>query len=255
MNNFKVFIFIFATLIAACTPTQRPLQNGQGYVVLPISKSQYRIEYYLKNAKLAETYWNTTAGQLCPDGFQVLYDKKFTLNFDMYVPIAGNNVNLGRQEFIQYGQVVCNGSASNTVMLTESKWKEFNQETRSVTPVSERWLTETLKVHVSHLPVLPVANPTFALEKDWGKPMKRDHRGADTLSIWVKGGDSWYPNYIGLIERNGCLHLVMILPGISAVMMEGFEKLAEQNKGLENLIAGGAIPAYFYPSPAGCTVQ
>ena len=65
----------------ACTPAQRPLKNGQGYVVVPAGKNHYRIEYYLKHAKLAETYWNSTAGQLCPGGFQVLYNKKHVLNF------------------------------------------------------------------------------------------------------------------------------------------------------------------------------
>ncbi len=157
-------IVLFFLSLIACTPTQRPLKNGQGYVVVPAGENHYRIEYYLKHATLAETYWNTTAGQLCPGGFQVLYSKKHTLNFDMYVPIAGNNVNLGRQEFIQYGQVACKGTASNTVMLTESKWKEFNQETHSITPVSDRWLTETLKLYVRHLPELPAKSSVATLE-------------------------------------------------------------------------------------------
>src|SRR5690606_16916647 len=102
------------------------------------SEKQFRIEYYSKTSMLAQSYWNVTAEQLCPAGFQIIYNKKHTLNFDMYAPIAGNNVNLGRQEFIQYGQVACDDAISNTVTLTESKWKEFNQESRSTTPVSDR---------------------------------------------------------------------------------------------------------------------
>ena len=89
-NKITFFIFICAVSLVACTPTQRPVKNGQGYVVVPAGKNHYRIEYYLKHAKLAETYWNTTAEQLCPGGFQVLYNKKYVLNFDMYVPIAGD---------------------------------------------------------------------------------------------------------------------------------------------------------------------
>jgi hypothetical protein len=33
----------------------------------------------------------------------------------MYVPIAGNNVNIGRQAFIQYGEVVCEGEPSKAI--------------------------------------------------------------------------------------------------------------------------------------------
>ncbi len=231
---------IMLEVLVACTPTQRPLKHGQGYVVVPVSEKQFRIEYYLKNANQIENQWNTTAGQLCPGGFQVIYSKRHILNFDMYVPIAGNNVNLGRQEFIQYGLVICNGSASNTVSLTEGKWKEFNAQTRSVTPVSDRWMTETLKLYVGHLPKLPIINSIAVLEKDWGKPLKQDHQGADTISIWMKGGDSWYPNYIGLIERNGCLNLVM------ALMMGVFQKSAGENKSFEQLLLTRTMPAYFY---------
>lgn len=83
----------------------------------------------------------------------------------MYVPIAGNNVNLGRQDFIQCGQVACNDSASSTVKLTHGKWKEFNRETRSVSPVSDRWLTETLHLCIGHLPELPARKSVAALGK------------------------------------------------------------------------------------------
>lgn len=215
-------------------------------------ENHYRIEYYLKTAPLAETYWKTTAGQLCPGGFQVLYSEKRTLNFDMYMPISGNNVNLGRQEFIQYGDVVCNGVGANTVTMTEGKWKEFNQATRSVTTVSDRWLTETLKLYVSHLTTLPKSNSVAALEKDWGKPLKQDHRGTDRLSVWVKGGDSWYPNYVGLIERNGCLKLVLLLPGTSAIMAGVLDKLSGSTQSFEQLVISGKVPAYFYPSTETC---
>jgi outer membrane biogenesis lipoprotein LolB len=59
----KSKFFVVALLIAvltACTPTQRPLKNGQGDVVVPARENHYRIEYYLKHARLAETYWNAT---------------------------------------------------------------------------------------------------------------------------------------------------------------------------------------------------
>lgn len=247
------FLLALFLSLFACTPTQRPLKNGQGYVVVPAGENHFRIEYYLKHAKLAETYWNTTAGQLCPGGFQVLYNKKHVLNFDMYVPIAGNNVNLGRQEFIQYGEVACEGEPSNTIALTESKWREFNAETKSVKPVSDRWLTEALRLYVGHLPNLPVTQSASVLEKEWGKPWKQDYRGAEKLSIWMKGGDAWYQNYIGLIERDGCLHLVMVLPGLSGVMAVIADKANLPNKSLESLIATGAVPAYFY-KPVNCGV-
>ncbi|HEY0893705.1 MAG TPA: hypothetical protein VGE32_11660 [Cellvibrio sp.] len=233
-------------MLIACTPTQRPLKNRQGYVVVPAGENHYRIEYYLKHAKLAETYWNTTAGQLCPGGFQVLYNKKHVLNFDMYVPIAGNNVNIGRQEFIQYGEVVCEGEPSNAIVLTESKWREFNAETKSIKPVSDRWLTETLQLYVSHLADLPKANSVAALTKLWGKPRQQSGQNNELLSVWVKGGDSWFPNQIGLLEQDQQLKLIIVLPGVSGYLAGLIEKSSLQGKNLESLITTGILPAYFY---------
>ena len=214
-------------------------------MVIPISEKQFRIEYYLKNGTQIESQWNTTAVQLCPGGFQVVYNKRHMLNFDMYVPISGNNVNLGRQEFIQYGQVICNGNASNLVAFTDSKWKEFNTETKLVTPVSDLWITATLKMYVGHLSELPFSNSTAALEKVWGKPLKQAHRGPDRVSTWMKSGDSWFQNYIGIIERNDCLNLVMVLPGISALTMV-INSVPGEIESVEKMLTTGAGPAYFY---------
>ncbi|OZY86300.1 hypothetical protein CBP51_04540 [Cellvibrio mixtus] len=239
--------------ITACTPTQRPLKNGQGYVVLPAGENHYRIEYYLKYATLAETYWNTTAGQLCPGGFQVLYNKKHVLNFDMYVPIAGNNVNIERQEFIQYGEVKCEGEPSIGIMLTESNWREFNSETKSIKPVSERWLTETLQLYVSHLSVLPGTNAVATLAKDWGKPQRQLGKNGEVLSVWTKGGDSWFPNQVGLLEYNNCLKLIIVLPGSSIVMASIVAESSLPVGNLELLIKNGGLSAYFYkPHPDNC---
>lgn len=246
MALMRLLIVFLVFLVAACTPTQRPLKNGQGYVVLPAGENHYRIEYYLKYAKLAETYWNITAGQLCPGGFQVLYSKKHVLNFDMYVPIAGNNVNIGRQEFIQYGEVVCEGEPSNAIKLTESQWREFNAETKSIKPVSEKYLTEYLKVYSSHLSTLPVQNARDELVKIWGKPVQQQQHGEDLLSVWRKGGDSWFPNQVILVERNECLKMVLILPGVSTFMASFSEKIKINEGDFAALVASGAVPAYFY---------
>lgn len=254
MRNKVKLIMVLAALLylAACTPVQRPLKNGQGYIVLPISEKQFRIEYYSKTSVLAQSHWNVTAEQLCPAGFEVIYNKKHTLNFDMYVPIAGNNVYLGRQEFIQYGQVACHGVVSNAVTLTESKWKEFNQESRSATPVSDRWLTETLKLHVNHLLELPAKNSDAVLERDWGKPRQQLEKNNEIISVWVKGGDSWFPNQVALLERDGCLKLIVILPGVTSVWMNAVEGSPFREKDLESLITLGVLPAYFHYPNLNC---
>jgi hypothetical protein len=80
LNFNKLIVGVMAVIMYACTPAQRPLKNGQGYVVVPAGEKHYRIEYYLKHATLAETYWNTTAGQLCPGGF--LKSELFRLSFE-----------------------------------------------------------------------------------------------------------------------------------------------------------------------------
>lgn len=247
-----IFLLVFFLSLIACTPTQRPLKNGQGYVVLPVGENRYRIEYYLKYATLAETYWNTTAGQLCLGGFQVLYNKKHVLNFDMYVPVAGNNVNIGRQEFIQYGEVKCEGEPSTAIMLTESNWREFNSETKSIKPVSERWLTETLQLYVSHLSVLSGTNAVATLAKDWGKPQRQPGKNGEVLSVWTKGGDSWFPNQVILVERNDCLKMVLILPGMITYMASYSKKLEINEGGIAALVVGGAVPAYYWLREADC---
>ncbi len=249
----KLILMLAALLnLAACTPVQRPLKNGQGYIVLPISEKKFRIEYYSKTSMLAQSYWNVTAEQLCPAGFEVIYNKRHTLNFDMYVPIAGNNVNLGRQEFIQYGQVACHGVVSNAVTLTESKWKEFNQESRSATPVSDRWLTETLKLHVNHLLELPAKNSVAVLERDWGKPRQQLEKNNEIISVWMKGGDSWFPNQVALLERDGCLKIVAVIPGATNAWMNIIDKSLLQEKNLESLMVTGSLPAYFFRSTVDC---
>lgn len=171
----------------------------------------------------------------------------------MYVPIAGNKVNIGRQEFIQYGEVVCEGEPSKSLTLTESKWREFNAETKSIKPVSEKYLTEYLKVYSSHLSTLPVQNARDELVKIWGKPVQQQQHGEDSLSVWRKGGDSWFPNQVILVERNECLKMVLILPGVSAYMASFSEKLKINEGDFAALVTSGAVPAYFYrPQEVDC---
>ena len=245
------FFLVNLMVLVACAPINGPLKGSEGFVILPANNNHFRIEYYSKSAKFAETYWKTTAAQLCGGSFQMLYSKLDVIQFDMYVPIAGNNVNIGRQEYIQYGEVICEGVATK-IPLTQSPWQEFNRETNAVKPVSEEFLTELLKISPSHLSTLPAKNASAELTKIWGKPIQQEHLGEDLLSVWEKGGDSWFPNQIGLLERNHCLKLIIILPGISSVITGPLENYFLNSSNIESLIINGVLPAYFYRSKSGC---
>ena len=39
-----IALFTFGITILFCTPTQRPLKNGQGYVAVPAGEKHYRIK-------------------------------------------------------------------------------------------------------------------------------------------------------------------------------------------------------------------
>lgn len=112
--------------------------------------------------------------------------------------------------------------------------------------MSDRWLTETLQLYVSHLRDLPATNSVATIAKEWGKPQQQPGSNNELLSVWTKGGDSWFRNQIGLLEQNGCLKLVIVLPGVSSFIATLIEKSDSQNKILEALITTGILPAYFY---------
>lgn len=242
----SLILALFVIQINACTPTQRPLEKSEGYVVLATENNQYRIEYFSKYKMLAEDYWSTTAEQLCPEGYETLYVNLDTLQFDMHVPIAGNNVNIGREEFIKSGEIRCSGDVASEVILTESQWREFNKETKAIKPVSGRWLSEALKLPSSHLTKLPTLEATQALTNIWGKPMKTQETGAKSVSIWQKGGDSWLRNQVALIEQDNCLKMVAIIPGVSAYMMGQYMTKDNVGEIISQLVTSGALPTYFY---------
>lgn len=216
------------------------------YQVLPAGNKNYRIEYFSDSSQHAEEYFKVTASQLCFGNYQLLYTHKDVLNFDMYVPISGNNVNIGRQEFIQRGEIVCQGEVSPDMPLTNSVWKEFNKETKALKPVSKDWIFNVLKISTIPLVNLPSVGASQALEKAWGKPRQQENIVDEVVSVWVKGGDSWFPNQVMLLEEGDCLKLVVILPGTSAYILGSLQKQLGGSGELMHLITQGVIPAYFY---------
>ena len=244
-------LLLLCIAVLGCAPAQRAYKSGEGYQVLPAGNKNYRIEYFSDSSKHAEEYFKVTASQLCLENYKVLYSHKDVLNFDMYVPISGNNVNIGRQEFIQRGEVVCKGEVSSEIPLTNSLWKEFNKETGAVKPVGKDWIFEVLKVSTMPLINLPSVGASQALAKTWGKPRQQENMGDEVVSVWVKGGDSWFPNQVMLLEEGDCLKLIVILPGTSAYMLGSLQKQLGGSGGLMHLIIQGVIPAYFY-KPENC---
>jgi hypothetical protein len=243
-KNLLIIFLGTALQLMACSSIQQPLKYGQGYAVIPTERDQYRIEFFSKNRGEIEAYWEMTADQLCPMGFRVLYVKQELLNFDLYVPIAGGRTNVGRMEFIQNGEIICNGHPSKDIVISESSWREFNKETQALKPVSSSWLERTLKLRVSRLSHLPSKRAVEKITSYWGDPVGQHSIGSENISYWWRGGDSWAPNQVVLIEQDDYLKMVIIIPGVVAHLLGSYA--TEDGTALSEMVISGSIPAYYY---------
>lgn len=146
------WIFIPAILLTLCSCAAdfREHKYWQGYVVLRVEGERYRIEYFAKSKPDAAKYWKQTFEQLCQGNGAVIYEQGEVAHTDMYTPIMGQSVNIGRQKFHHIGIVDCNGPASDLIKITSSPWREFNSSTQQKSPVSEEYLLRKLNIFINH---------------------------------------------------------------------------------------------------------
>lgn len=237
--------WLVLALLLGCNSIYGPYSKNSGYVVLPIASQHYRVEYFSKGRKAIDDNWRLVAKQLCDGQFEVLYSSLDVVNHDVEVPVMGNNVNLARQEFIQQGELICKFQASTVVTIIQSKWAEYNREAKAVRPVSDIFLRHKLKMHVSHLALLPVNNAQQALISLWGNPSIQMNSNAASISIWARG-QGWFPNQILLDEQGGCLTSITIFPGVSAYILDSLKRSNTSLSEIKSMIVSGTLPAYFY---------
>ena len=203
-------------LLVACTAAYRPYKSGQGYVVLPISENKFRIEYYSNNQTAAASNWQFSANQVCPSGFNIVYEDIYTIHGTVRTPVAGQMVDLGTQSFIHYGLINCKDMPSASIEFTKSNWFSLSKHTKNLEPVSDIYIAHTLNINranLSSLSTLPALGASVYLKEFWRKPPTQQIKADATLtSVWPLGGNNWFPNRVLLVENRNCLVAVHILP-------------------------------------------
>lgn len=240
----KILLLLSCFLILSCTAAYRPYKHQQGYVVLPLSEKQYRIEYYSDNPSASKANWHTAAKQLCVGESVIESEASETLWKTIRTPVAGQMVDFGSQSFIYYGVVTCRDSVSTNVEISPAQWQTFNLKNKTNNFVSDEYIARTLKIlpaRLLGLTQLPKTNASAFWSKHWShKPRSQATTGNRGFTLWALDGDHGLPNNLIMSETQGCLESVYILP--PGFMLPMLAK-AELPK-FEALIKSGALTAY-----------
>ncbi len=243
----KILLLLCCSLMLSCTAAYRPYKHQQGYVALPLSEKQFRIEYYSDNPNASKANWHTAAKQLCVGESVVESEASETLWKTIRTPVAGQMVDLGSQSFIYYGVVTCRDSVSSNVEISPAQWQTFNLKDKTNDFVSDEYIARTLKIlpaRLLGLTQLPKVNASTFWSQHWShKPRSQATTGNRQLTLWALDGDNGLPNNLIMIETNGCLESVFILP--PSFMLPMLTK-AELPK-FEALIKSGALTVYSLP--------
>jgi hypothetical protein len=240
----KIILLLSCLSILGCTAAYRPYKHQEGYVVLPLGEKQFRIEYYSDNLNASKANWQTAAKQLCVGEPVIESEQSETLWGTIRTPVAGQMVDLGVQRFIYYGVVTCRDSVSTAVEISPAQWQTFNLTNKTNNFVSDEYIARTLKIlpaRLLGLTQLPKINASAFWSKHWShKPRLQTTTGNRQLTLWALDGDNGLPNNLIIIETNGCLEFVFILP--PSFMLPVLAK-AELPK-FEALIKSGALTVY-----------
>jgi hypothetical protein len=243
----KILLLLNCFLILGCTAAYRPYKHQQGYVALPLSEKQFRIEYYSDNPNASKANWHTAAKQLCVGESVIESEASETLWKTIRTPVAGQMVDLGSQSFIYYGEVTCRDSVSTSVEISPAQWQTFNLKNKTNNFVSDEYIARTLKIASSRLlglTQLPKVNAGEFYSQHWNhKPRLQTTTGNRQLTSWALDGDNGLPNNLIMIETQGCLESLYILP--PSFMLPMLIK-AELPK-FEALIKSGALTVYSLP--------
>ncbi len=243
----KIFHILFLSLIlCSCAAGFREHKYGQGYVLLHIAGERYRVEYFAKSKRDAAAYWQQTYEHLCQGKGKIIYQLGEVVQRDMYTPIMGQSVNIGRQQFHHIGEVECQRRDSNSLKITQSPWREFNEHTKQPGPVSEEYILRKLNVYINHFSNLKPEKPYEQIAKIWGKPSQTKILGSEKFYVWNKGGSDSVASQFLLVEENKCLKAAMIIPFYSGYLLAALEKSNKLTKlDYQEIMTSGLIPTYF----------
>lgn len=242
----RLVALILMFFVFSCSASFREHKYGQGYVVLSVEGERYRIEYFAKSKQDAAKYWKQTFEQLCQGKGAVVYEQGEVVHRDMYTPIMGQSVNIGRQMFHHIGIVDCKGPTSDFIKITSSPWREFNSSTQQRSPVSEEYLLRKLNIFINHFSNLQPAKPYDQIAKVWGKPSEKKILGSEIFYIWNKGGADSVASQFLLVEENECLKAAMIIPIYSGYLLAALEKSNKIAKlDYQKIMTSGMVQAYF----------
>jgi|GEM_PF-6096441 len=240
----KILLLLGCFLILSCTAAYRPYKHQQGYVVLPLSEKQFRIEYYSNNPNASKANWHTAAKQLCVGDAVVESEQNETLWRTVRTPVAGQMVDLGAQDFIYYGVATCQQSVSADVEISPTQWQIFNLQNKTNDFVSDKYIARTLKIVPSRLlglTQLPKVNASASYSQHWNhKPRLQTTTGNRQLTLWTVDGDNGLPNNLIMIETQGCLESIYVLPPSLIVPKLATADLPK----FEVLLKSGALTVY-----------
>lgn len=242
------WIFISAILLTLCSCAAgfREHKYGQGYVVLHVAGERYRIEYFAKSKQDAAKYWQQTYDQLCQGSGKIIYQQGEVVQRDMYTPIMGQSVNIGRQQFHHIGEVECQRMDSGLLKMTQSPWREFNEHTKQQSPVSEEYILRKLNIYINHFSQLQPKKPYEQIAKIWGKPSQTEILDSERFYVWNKGGSDSVASQFLLVEENECLKAAMIIPIYSGYLLAALEKSNKIGKlDYGSIMTSGLVPTYF----------
>lgn len=240
----KILLLLNCFLILGCTAAYRPYKHQEGYVVLPLGEKQFRIEYYSDNPNASKANWYTAAKQLCVGESAIESEANQTLWKTIRTPVAGQMVDLGSQSFIYYGVVTCRDSVSTNVEMSPAQWQTFNPINKTNNFVSDEYIVRTLKIlpaRLLGLTQLPKIDARAFWSQHWShKPRSQTTTGNRQLTLWALDGDNGLPNNLIIIETNGCLESVFILPPGYLLPMLAKAELPK----FEALLKSGALTVY-----------
>jgi hypothetical protein len=239
------------TLVLGCAPSYRPYKSDNGFIVLPVDDKTYRIEYF-SNAKIvAENFWKTTAVQVCGENYQTVYSETNTILRDLYTPIMGQNVNIGRQKFQHVGEAVCKENTETAVQMSRSSWREYNVKVKALRPVSDAYIVDVLNISwvmFGWIEALPTKNATAAFQKKWNKPIQQETLDGEMITTWEIGENTWFQNQLVFVEKEECLKTIMIVSASLLLMKKQLGNL----KLTEDLMQQGHPGIYFYRPTTPC---
>jgi len=180
MRRFNSLIMVLGSLFyfSSCAVSYRPMQKGLGYTVLKSSSNTYRIEYGDFEPKIALSFAQKTAKNICAGDYKVLYGHNTAVNTGAYtVLMAGQYQDFKRIVQIYEAEIECMALRPEPpldLVISSSPWFYYTESGRKV-PVSGEYLSNRFGVGtwiIEKIQTYHSGTPLEILLKDLGQPQK-----------------------------------------------------------------------------------